>query len=84
MTWSCPKCKSTDLDVQIHTWARLFQEADGDFQTDVDEATDGSHQWDASSTMQCRSCGHTDASISFQNEVLVEVPEFELGDIIPF
>ena len=57
MTWMCPNCGSQDLkvDVVIHTRARLYQEADGNFQT---EADGGDHEWGDDADMECCSCGH--------------------------
>ncbi|MGC4052900.1 MAG: hypothetical protein QM757_26530 [Paludibaculum sp.] len=58
--WKCPECKSDSLDVEVTTWARLYQgEEDDNFQTEHSEAEDCSHEWGSSNSMRCRSCGHT-------------------------
>jgi len=57
VSWRCPECRSTALDVSVETWARLFQRC-GDFETDFDDALDHSHEWDDDSPMKCRDCGH--------------------------
>lgn len=63
MGWACPLCKSTSLGVTVITSATLSQFADGNFETSVD----GDHEWDASSTMWCRDCGHCTAAALFDH-----------------
>jgi hypothetical protein len=48
----CPKCASTNLSVTVSTSARLIQQDDGDFQTEID----GDHEWDHTHTMWCNDC----------------------------
>ena len=65
MTWLCPKCNSDDLsvDITITATARLIQEDDGNFQTDIDG---GDHVWDGSSRMICNACGHEGTAGGFE------------------
>ena len=57
MKWACPKCQSINLTVMvtIHDWAILVQESDGSFETRLEA---GDHEWDNTSAMECRDCGH--------------------------
>ena len=41
--------------VVIKEWAYLIQGIDGNFETDIEG---GDHEWDNTSAMQCRDCGH--------------------------
>lgn len=60
--WRCPKCSSTDLSVNVNTSARLNQEPDGNFQTEIE----GDHEWDATHSMWCNSCHLCDSAASFE------------------
>ena len=52
--WACPRCcESEQLVVRVKTFAQLFQEKNGNYQT---EAL-GDHEWDGGSFMVCRNCG---------------------------
>lgn len=63
-SYVCPECFGDNMDIQITTWARLNQTADG-VETDVMDAQFGDHEWDNTSSMQCRDCGHCDESGKF-------------------
>ncbi len=86
MSWKCPKCGENDLDVQISTWARLAQDGE-EISTDADDAQNGDHEWDEKSLMQCRDCGHCEASKAFgvegtepEEEADEPEDEFEICD----
>ena len=69
MAWRCPKCKSTNLEVVVKTWATLVQEdKDDNFETDTDTAHDHEHEWDSESLMECRDCGFYEESRQFKYE----------------
>jgi hypothetical protein len=51
MTWKCPECDSTNLSVSVTVWADLTQ-TDDNFETE----TEGDHEWDSDSTMNCKDC----------------------------
>lgn len=69
MKYRCPKCGSTDLDVNISCWARLYQDDEDVTGTVPDEAECGDHEWDESSQMVCTDCGHGDHSKEFEVEL---------------
>ena len=52
----CPNCGSHNLEVNICATAKLVQQDDGNFETEVT----GDHEWDGNSTMVCTVCGLTD------------------------
>lgn len=60
MTWKCPKCGSTRLQVAIETTAILTQTEDN-FETEVV----GDHEWGSESYMQCLDCCHGDCAGEF-------------------
>jgi hypothetical protein len=62
--WKCPKCNSTCLNVSVVASAKLIQEEDGNFQTEID----GDHEWDDASLMWCDACGHSAETLSFTQE----------------
>lgn len=69
VTWQCPKCGGTELEVRISTWAKLEQTLDEPsnmFQTLADECSNGDHEWDEKSDMQCRDCSYCGKSRRFQ------------------
>ena len=59
--YRCPQCDSTNLSVTVLASARLIQEPDGNFQTEVE----GDHEWDDCHTMWCNDCQFCDGAISF-------------------
>ena len=70
--FSCPKCKSTNLEVTVEVWAKLIQtphEDDEDSrETDLDGALDHDHEWTSNSPMHCMDCAHFDIAGSFNEE----------------
>ena len=57
--YRCPDCGGTDLEVDVTCRAKLLQNAPHKFETSVDEAEDGSHEWGPESMMFCMNedCG---------------------------
>ena len=54
--YKCPRCGSDDqllVNVTVHSKARLYQDIDGEFET---ELLSEDHEWDGDSTMQCLTC----------------------------
>ncbi len=78
MSYACPLCHSTEIDVQVMTWARLYQTSDGDIQTDSGDSLDGSHEWDGHSEMLCRECSHSGSASTFR--VLSAGAAFSVND----
>lgn len=60
--WKCPECGSKDLRVSVSVIAHLYQEDDGNFQTEVA----GDHEWGEHSTMVCNACGHIHDASQFE------------------
>ncbi len=54
MTWKCPKCRGDNLTVVVEVEARLFQDDDGNFETEPTHH----HEWGSTSFMRCRECDH--------------------------
>ncbi|WP_415912578.1 hypothetical protein [Neptuniibacter sp. QD37_11] len=68
-TYICPDCGSSEhLEVVVHKWARVYQNEDGDIETDTDDAQDHSDDWDDGSQMVCRAdgCGKTGSAAAFR------------------
>ena len=66
---ACPKCKLDDcLDVQMTAWTRLTR-----FGSDATQAMDGSEEWDKSSQIVCRSCGHQGAVADFDPSLNIHI-----------
>lgn len=75
--WKCPDCGGDDLEVDITCRAKLIQDDDGEnFQTDVDEALDGSHEWGENSNMSCMNeeCGRQGIADEFDDDKEEIVP----------
>lgn len=61
MTWKCPECGSTRLQVVVVTMAILTQ-TDDNFETEVV----GDHEWHEESTMECLDCCHVGFAQDFE------------------
>lgn len=78
MSYACPKCKGTDLRVEVTTVMTLLQDSDGNIQT-IDDDARSDHEWDGESTMLCNGCDWTGRAEAFDTE-----PNFEsLAAMIP-
>jgi hypothetical protein len=66
MRYACPRCKGTDLRLEVSVVRELLQDANGNLQT-IDIG--GHEEWDRNSLMLCNACDETRAARFF------EVPE---------
>lgn len=58
----CPSCHDDlKLDVAVKTFARLTDDG-----TDAFESADGDHEWDDTSAIVCRECGHAGTVLQFK------------------
>jgi hypothetical protein len=60
----------TELDVVVEMWAKLYQDNDGEFQTDPDEAESHDQEWGSNSVMRFTNedCGYQSIAKDFEEE----------------
>lgn len=66
MTYACPECNGTDLEMLVEVWAKVDQTGDG-HKTVIVAGTD--HCEPEYAPMRCNTCGHDELAEKFEKEV---------------